>query len=198
MPKPRILIALTCLAVAGVCWMKVGAQGPIRNEPKDYATSSVPTTYDTPARRAALRREMYGKPASLRMGQLIGMSLKDKNGVPIGTVRDLVVDTNTGALKYAMVRVHDLSDATADNQVTLIPWSVVRANFTAPRDRYLEFRLHPNVLTKAPAWRINDVEPANPEFGLTADRYFHDPNLGVPEGVEIQRHYEPPGGVPFQ
>jgi sporulation protein YlmC with PRC-barrel domain len=198
MSKPRILIAVTCLAVAGFCWMRVGAQDRIHNEPKDYSTTSDPQTYDTPARRAALRRQMNARPVNLRVGQLIGMSLKDKSGTPLGTVRDLVIDARTGGVKYALVRLQDPSDVNSRDMVTPIPWSVIESNIAVPHGPYLSFKLAPGVLEKAPSYGINDVDVNHPEFGLTAARYFHDPDLGTPQGAQIKRRYEPAGGVPFQ
>jgi sporulation protein YlmC with PRC-barrel domain len=87
---PRIWIALllACLAVAG-----------LRAAADDPAPSKAPPAKAEPATKAVITPS-HKAPATLRMSEILGMTVKNAEGTDLGTVNDVVISTQEDAEQF--------------------------------------------------------------------------------------------------
>lgn len=75
-----------------------------------------------------LRQEMpdLGQGKFVRLSQVDDAKLFDKTGTQIGAIKDTVVDTTTGKVAYAVVTFDDSYINKGADQMTMVPWTLVR------------------------------------------------------------------------
>jgi len=88
--------------------------------------SSVPSSTGLSAQppapaSTALIAPKEGERHCQRLSQLMGSTVKDKDGNALGLINDFVINPNTGHIQYAIVSLNDRT-----TKLTAVPWQLVK------------------------------------------------------------------------
>lgn len=119
-------------------------------------------------------------PAPLRARQLIGMKVEDSDGKAAGTIRNLVLDMNTGKLRYAVIGTGGFFGVNAT--LKLAPAQVMSAA-TTKRDT-LAIRTTTTHWRSAPVFQYSELaEIAEPHREAEISHYFQASTARTPNGM---------------
>jgi sporulation protein YlmC with PRC-barrel domain len=112
------------------------------------------------------------KGLAFRASTLTGMTVKNAAGKDLGTINDLVIDANTGKLRYAAVAYGGFLGV--GDKLFAIPWSKFAVAGTTG-DRYLVLNVDIETLKNAPGFdQDNWPDTADTAWAKQIDDYYHE------------------------
>jgi sporulation protein YlmC with PRC-barrel domain len=173
MVKRLLYSSLAVLAVASTAW--VSAQQVERDEggieirgPRGNKVVDI----ELPNRRPAVDRGL-----AFRSSQLVGMPVQNAAGEDLGKIEDLVLDLNTGRVRYAALSFGGFLGV--GDKLFAVPWGALRMK-TVGEDTTFVLDVSKERLEKAPGFS-KDQWPnmAEPNWAREIDTYYGDAAVRV-------------------
>lgn len=97
---------------------------------------------------------------------IIGMDVENPQGESLGTIKDIVIDRNTGQIAYAVLS----GVSGAENKLFAVPWSALQPGTTATT---LSLNVPKSKLENAPSFsQDNWPDMANRSYGKKIFQYY--------------------------
>lgn len=109
----------------------------------------------------------------LKIGEILGMNIRDKQGELLGKVDDLIVDPRSGRIRYVATTRRGVSGA--EDRLSAIPWDVLRLcrEKNGDRDYAFVLPLAKHSLEKAPTFdRDHWPGTADDRWGREIDQFY--------------------------
>ncbi len=102
-----------------------------------------------------------------RASAIIGADVENPQGESLGTVKDIVIDRDTGQIAYAVIT----GMSGAKNKLFAVPWKALKTGTTATT---LSLNISKSKLEKAPSFNENEKWPdmANRSYGTKIFKYY--------------------------
>jgi len=133
---------------------------------------------DTPAKDKAAAKAAAGEKdgakvevaTAFRSGDLIGMNVRNRQGKDLGKIEDLVVELQTGEVRYAALSFGGF--AGFGDKLFAVPWDRLTYKF-GEDDRHFIFDATQQDLEKAPGFDQNNwPDVADASFSTSIDKYY--------------------------
>lgn len=119
--------------------------------------------------------------SNFRTSELIGMPVRNRTGKDLGKIHDLVVELNSGDIRYAALSFGGF--AGVGDKLFAVPWQAMSFKF-GEQDRFFVFDLTPEKLEKAPGFdQKNWPDVANPGWAASIDKYYGVTRTAPPDKV---------------
>ncbi len=169
----RLFYSLAVVALASTAW--VSAQQIERDEggieirgPRGNTVVDI----ELPNRRPAVDRGL-----AFRSSQLVGLPVHNAAGEDLGKIEDLVIDLNTGRIRYAALSFGGFLGV--GDKLFAVPWGALRMK-TVGDDATFVLDVPKERLEKAPGFdNKNWPNMADPNWSREIDEYYGDAAVRV-------------------
>ncbi len=112
------------------------------------------------------------KAMMLRAGKIIGLTIQDPAGKELGSVNDLVIDMDTGHVRYAALSYGGIVGI--GNKLFAVPWNAFDCQYNQSDEKYaVVLAADVATLKGAPGFDQSDwPDLANPKFRDEIDKYY--------------------------
>jgi sporulation protein YlmC with PRC-barrel domain len=112
------------------------------------------------------------KPLVHRAREILGMSVKNAAGNDLGSVNDLVIDTDTGKIRYAALSFGGFLGL--GDKLFAVPWELFDRQYAVGDEKYyLVLDIDDESLKAAPGFDQHHwPDLADPNFGDEIDKYY--------------------------
>lgn len=118
----------------------------------------------------------------VQASKIVGMKVRTSNGEEVGTIKDVVLDRNTGCMAYTVLSSGGGGSRTASAKTVAVPWTV----YTASSDpSIMTVRVERDRIYNAPAFdyaRIHEYETSG-YINNIYSYYGVTPGVGIGVGV---------------
>jgi sporulation protein YlmC with PRC-barrel domain len=129
---------------------------------------------------------------SLRASQIVGETVKNKAGKDLGTVNDLVVELNSGEIRYAAISFGGF--AGLGDKLFAVPWQAMTFKF-GEDDRYFVFDATEAELKQKQGFDENKwPDVADPKWAASIDAQYKIDRTKREEGAEVRKPAEKKAG----
>ncbi|MHB0958553.1 MAG: PRC-barrel domain-containing protein [Pirellulaceae bacterium] len=112
-----------------------------------------------------------GRNIAYRSSKIIGMPVRDAAGNDLGSIYDLVIDLDSGMVRYAALAYGGLLDG--GDKLFAIPWDTLETRPTSDDAHELVLNVDPEVLRAAPGFPQDRwPEFADARWGTEIDDYY--------------------------
>ena len=130
------------------------------------------------------RRQAGQHGPAMRASDLNGMEVRNAQNEDLGDIHDLVIDLQTGQVRYAAVSVGGVLGVGGD--LYAVPWSAFRLQRTDDDDYFLLLNATSQQFENAPGFDDDNwPNMADPQWRTTNDAYYNESGISTPrrEGI---------------
>jgi|GEM_PF-276553 len=168
-----VMSTLALLAAPALAQQNPGAATPQAGQPQTGQAQTLEAQADQPGRRQAGQRG-----PAMRASDLDGMEVRNAQNEDLGTIDDLVIDLQTGQVRYAALQSGGVLGV--GGSLYAVPWNAFRLQRTDDDNYHLLLNATAQQFENAPGFD-NDNWPnmADPQWRTTNDAYYNDSGIST-------------------
>ncbi len=125
------------------------------------------------------RRQAGQRGPAMRASDLNGMEVRNAQNEDLGTIHDLVIDLQTGQVRYAALQSGGVLGVGGD--LYAVPWSAFRLQRTDDDDYHLLLNATSQQFENAPGFDDDNwPNMADPQWRTTNDAYYNESGISTP------------------
>ncbi len=168
-----VMSACALVAVPAIAQQDAGTPAPASDQPQ----ASQAQTLDAQANQRGRRQAGQRGPA-MRASDLNGMEVRNAQNEDLGTIDDLVIDLQTGQVRYAALSSGGVLGVGA--KLYAVPWNAFRLQRTDNDNYHLLLNATPQQFENAPGFdKDNWPNMADPQWRTTNDAYYNDSGINT-------------------